>query len=832
MNIIRGINTQALPSDKIPAQVDADVSQALQHFENEMKALRVVVQSKDVLVDPDNAWTSASRIRAPYNAAIRLCLLSGKHDRAFKLFNQMKKDGIFPSAATYTVVINGLTRSLSAHANASPSDSQRSQLAERKECQRIRETYLELEKLWKQSYPQYFQTRGALRPAEAQILEKDDFHEMTDQARRNLVSQQASVREVRDHPTILTNAIGTYASFLRLIDARDELNKLFDMLFPPAVIDDLAKGLSPTASREEKVALSFGKLSEKLPLGDRTTFSAFLTVIRDAQDPDRFATVERIWTRFQKMMDLERYERLSGSGDAPAKRQADTPSRERRFVPDDVLMTDIFNRLLPPAGADASAGLKLGMKILSNGYGLDLETATDGIIRNPQFPALIEALPVEHYHRGGHGRPLAELRSSTVASAVFRLFAHDVDGYEKCVALFNYLWARSHSEKHAAGSDRKDVGGMLSDNTGFGSTLRPSNAMNVLWHLSQKGDPVGARVLLAAMRRAAGSASSNSGGMQDAKDRRDRHSRPNLRQASHDSAALDWTPSYACYDRAMHAILTAALKKPVGLTAVVVEAAKRDGDDGTYDAWAEATSLLGQWRDYVDTSSSGSASQRAPRWDAEEADQAKSRNKGFYANRDALPDGMARIQSDTIVSLFLHIARVCAKQKREEGPEIARQALRLLEQRIGLSQLVKDANQLPDVARRGTRKTAAKSHTLPQLNGVLNLALDTSQQSFAPKEDVELWKRIKKLIPASNDADEAEWSSSVREKRPMSRGTNRLLLSRDDHLELEAEAEKEEEEEDEPQDEEVKARESQRMQRLSRHVEQELDRWVRSRPSA
>ncbi len=62
-----------------------------------------MLKSKDVLVDPDNAWKSASRIKAPYNAAIRLCLQSLKHERAFKLLNQMKKDGIFPSAATFSV---------------------------------------------------------------------------------------------------------------------------------------------------------------------------------------------------------------------------------------------------------------------------------------------------------------------------------------------------------------------------------------------------------------------------------------------------------------------------------------------------------------------------------------------------------------------------------------------------------------------------------------------------------------------------------------------------------------------------------------------------------
>ncbi len=77
-----------------------------------------MVKSKDVLIDPDNAWKSASRIKAPYNAAIRLCFRAGRVERAMKLVNQMKKDGIFPSASTYTIVIQGsraCTRAITSH---------------------------------------------------------------------------------------------------------------------------------------------------------------------------------------------------------------------------------------------------------------------------------------------------------------------------------------------------------------------------------------------------------------------------------------------------------------------------------------------------------------------------------------------------------------------------------------------------------------------------------------------------------------------------------------------------------------------------------------------
>ncbi len=84
----------------------------------------------------------------------------------------------------------------------------------------------------------------------------------------------------------------------------------------------MAKGLLPDGSPQEKLDLANGKLSRQLPLGDMTTFSAILMVNRDAQDPDRLPIVERVWTRFEKMMNLEHHELLSRPSSPGRKKQA------------------------------------------------------------------------------------------------------------------------------------------------------------------------------------------------------------------------------------------------------------------------------------------------------------------------------------------------------------------------------------------------------------------------------------------------------------------------------------------------------------------------------
>ena len=826
------------------AQNDAAVAKALFHFENEMKALRVMIKSKDVLVDPDNAWKSASRIKAPYNAAIRLCMQAGKYERAHKLLSQMKKDGIFPNAATYSVVINGLVRCLAMQTHSATSERNSNGLLERKEVQRIREVYQDLENLWKQAFPRYFQRTATPRPKDALILDKDDFHNMTDQARRNLVSQQASIHEAREFPKVLTNAIGAYTSFLRYIDSKEEIDRLFERIFPSCLLDSMAKGLMPNASPQDKLETANRKLSVWLPLGDKTIFSGFLTTVKETEDANRFDMVERTWTRLEQLMDLERYEMLYSSSHVDRKRKtnannategASTNSDEARFVPDDQLMVDLFNRLQAQPDTDPTRELRLGLSILSKVYGLDLESTADNIIRDPQLPGKAQAFEFDHYLRrdssaiDGLGAPVAELRDPTIASTVFR-FLDSAEAWPMSVALFNYLWARGHAENTNAGLEAGTVTTMASDTTVFGNSLRPAFAMRVLWYLARLGDPLGARVLLDAMKRASAVASERRFGMQNGANGRARRAKPDARRSDRTSSALEWQPADICYTRALRANLAAVLKEPQGLTAATLKDAgaastssvsSKNVVQDKYDAWTEAKSLFAEWSDFQDAQGSRTRTTRS----------LHRTEQGFRH------DNLSRIHIDTMRSLLLNIAHVYATQQGDQGVEVARDALRILEGRVGLERLVEEGKQLQDDMEHASKEEAAlrgrKLYTLGFLSKIINLSLDTSQQSFAPKADVELWKRVKRMLPASSASDDSETrnfsqqrSQEVRGRRT---GGSRLLLSKDDYLELESGAEADDEEEAFDQaDEGFSPRGgSYRMQRRSRHVEQELERWVR-----
>ncbi|TKY88250.1 hypothetical protein EX895_002960 [Sporisorium graminicola] len=831
------------------AQSDAAVSKALSHFEAEMKALRVMVKSKDVLVDPDNAWKSASRIKTPCNAAIRLCLQTGKYERAFKLLNQMKKDGIFPNAATYNVIINGLTRALVVQTHSASASSQRhtQDLLERKEVQRIRDVYQDLEKLWKQAFPRYFHRTGAPSPKEALVLDKDDFHTLTEQARRNLVSQQASIHEAREFPKVLTNALGAYANFLRYVDAKEELGRLFDRLFPTALLDSMAKGLAPDASPQDKLESINRKLSEWLPLGDKTTFSVFLMAVNETPGTDRLAMVTRIWTRLATLLDLERHELLSASSFVDKKRKSDSKrarasdgahieSDALRFVPDDQFMVDLLNRLKILPDADAALELGLGLSVLSKVYGLDLEASAENIVRDPQMSEPVEAFGPEHYLRKDVNAmdrvsaPVAQLRDPNVTSCIFRLLLN-AGAWEMYIALFNYLWARNHAEQISAGLQTDNVTAMLSDTAVFGSTLRPALAMRVLWYLAKIGDPAGARVMIEAMKRAAEGASMRRFETQEEGDKRGsrRSAKPQEDQSERHSSALEWKPADICYARALRANLTAAIKGPQGLTAAKFKSG--DGGQGsspdsaefanlgTYDVWTEAKSLFAEWSDLRDAGNS--SSNRSTRRDKH--------------------DDLSRVHADTMRSLLLHIARVCASQQGDQGAEVAREALRILHERVGLEQLVEETKQLEKDAAPSTRSNSSKeatavrfsSYTPAYLSKVIALALDTSDQSFAPKAEVELWKQVKKTIPAASASDETEARPAERQRsrdvRGRHAGGNRLLLSKDDYLELEAEGEEDGEELELAEESSGRRRGdgSYRMQRRSRHVEQEIERWVR-----
>ncbi|SPO30019.1 uncharacterized protein UTRI_05858 [Ustilago trichophora] len=844
-----------------PAQIEADIAAVLTHFESEMKALRVMIKSKDVLVDPENAWKSASRIKAPYNAAMRLCVRTGRFERAFRLLNQMKKDGIFPSAPTYTVLIHGLTKALLAQGKPPSSARELEAWLQRKEVQRIRELFQDLEKLWKQAFPRYFQRFGAPKPKDALSLDKDDFHTLTDQARRNLVSQQASVQEVREFPHLLSNSIGAYIAFLRLLGPNEELDKLFDQLFPSTLIDSMAKGLAPNASPQDKLELANRKLSQELPLGDVSTFTAFLALAKESHGADRLAPLERMWSRFAKLMQLERYERFSASQPASKHHQSLKASRKKgvshvvqsetessRFVPDDHYMVDILRQLQPTPNVEPAPNLRLGLSILSQVYGLDLESSADGIIRDPRSSQNFEKFGFHRYIRAdanaldGLGQPVSELRDNSVATFALGMFATP-EAWKQFVALFNYLWARDYADYHTASLQADTLGSILPNAFGLGSALRPASAMRLLWILAEVGDPAGARVALEAMKQASEAASSGDQAVQDVGSGRARRSRQAANQ-SEQRESLKWKPADICYIRAMRANLVAMLIGPSGLTAatsVVDTSETMDSKKRRHDAWPEARSLFIEWCEERGARNRPQPSQA--RWDANNAavewDTVASRIRDEA--RNGKQEKLALIHADNMHSLFLHLARVCAVSEGKTDAAVAREALALLEERVGLEVVVtatkRVQEEVADSARSSSKQevlvSSAKVRTLTHLSKVLSLALDTSEHSFAPKADVELWKRIRKMFPAPSESlqlkppRENRSSNNSRDLRGRHSGGNRLLLSRDDYLELEAE----DEVADELDEVDRNHRGSNRMQRRSRHVEQELERWVRGASS-
>lgn len=863
---IRDLGHQSPPSRAKSAQIETEIAKALTHFEAEMKALRVMIKSKDVLIDPENAWRSASRIKGPYNAAIRLCMQNGKSERAFKLFNQMKKDGIFPSAPTYTVLINGLTRTIVAPTSATSSDSEIQESPQHKTSQRVHEVYQDVEKLWKQAFPRYFQHAGLARCKDTMTLNKDDFHAMTEQSRRNLVSQQASIHEAREFPKVLTNAIGAYANFLRRIDSSDELAKLFDRLFPSTLIDGMADGLMPNASPQAKLELANRKLSDWLPLGDKTTISSFLPIL-DAHNPDRLVAMERVWTRLYKLMHLEQHEKHSSSSQANKKHQTSNSARTAaatdggndsqtecnslRFVPDDQLMVETLSRLKPAQDADSPQAIQLGLSILQKVYGLDLVSAADGIVRDPELPGNLDAFGPEQYldkeknDFGVFGQSVTELRSPAVASLIFHLLAPS-RVWKENVAFFNYLWAQHHARKYD-NSLTSNVTDMLGETSVFGNMLQPSNAMRILWNYAQHGDPIGARVLLEAMKRAAQSASNQRFETHRATTIQAPHLKLAIQRSSHRLQASEWKPADLCYIRAMRANLQALLKKPHGLTASSLE------EGGRYDAWAEAKALFGEWRDLKAADCDNTTQQTSNRRDADKYDALShaipARGSGRFL-KDVKQNRLADMHAATMRSLLLSIARACAAKQGPEGVGIARDALRILNQGEGLEQLVSQTNQqllqheLPTSNLTPSTETSAEAikvnpYTLLSLGRIIALALDTSSQSFAAKADVELWKRIRKMLPAPSALHDAHPRLSSKQgprlahstglsremlSRPV--GGNRLLLSKDDYSELEAAAEEEELHHLGAESEHSHGS-SYRMQRRSRHVEQELQRWVR-----
>ncbi|ETS65261.1 hypothetical protein PaG_00335 [Moesziomyces aphidis] len=846
------------------ARPGTDVNAALDHFDNEMRALRVMVKSKDVLIDPDNAWKSASRIKAPYNAAIRLCFRAGRVERAIKLVNQMKKDGIFPSASTYTIVIQGLSRMHPRHhLSSAAGDSVENETALQNLTQRAEQAFEELEKLWQQAFPQYFQ-RGSGAPPFKSILtiDEDSFHKLSDQARRNLVSQQSSVHEAQQFPRLLTNAINSYLNFLRCIGRSQDQIKILDRLFPSALIERLARGLAPDASSQDKLELANRKLSDCLPLGHVSTFTPILILHRDTRDREHQAVFKRIWTLCLQLMEIERQQatmhtpqadpprRSRSKADAAEVSEAASRTSEFRFRPDDRLVSDFFIRTSNSSEVDAKSNMRLGLSILARVYGLDLESTADGIVRDPQSSSFSDSFGPARYLLShddieqGCDRGFAELKDGRTAGSVLRGLAV-AQPWQHFVALFNYLWSRAHSEDHGGSEQRDALLDATADKPVFGDLLQASNALRLLWVLGDAGDPVGARVILRGMKRAAaqqaGPSRRRSG---------DRRARPS---DSSEEEVQDWEPADLSYVRVMRAIMVATQRRPAGLTAAIVkEAAAPEphadvashASKPSYDPWTEAKTLLVEFSARKANGGSVRAKSQAAGHEFGTDGRGDTASRRQLEAPERAPEWMARIHLNAMVSFFLNIAHVCAAKHANQGDLIAREALTLLEEKFGLEELVRATRKLQNEMNATVADGEASAKTLPARRlGLLNnlgkvtaLALDASNHSFAPKADVETWKGVRKLLSTMSvfEESDARPSAPVGKMRGGLAG-NHLLLSKDDYLELEGEADSEEFEKQAFGEGDSQgrygARGSQRTQRRSRHVEQELQRWVRGASS-
>ncbi|SPO48248.1 uncharacterized protein PSANT_05936 [Moesziomyces antarcticus] len=831
-----------------------------------MRALRVMVKSKDVLIDPDNAWKSASRIKAPYNAAIRLCFKAGKVERAMKLVNQMKKDGIFPSASTYTIVIQGVSRVLPRHQLSSAAgDNIAEETSLQNLTQRAEQAFEDLEKLWQQAFPQYFQRGSGASPFKSILtIDVDSFHKLSDQARRNLVSQQSSVHEARQFPRLLTNAINTYLNFLRCIGRSQDQIKILDRLFPSALIDKLARGLAPDASSQDKLELANRKLSDCLPLGHVSTFTPILILHRDTRDREHQAVFKRIWTLSLQLMEIERQQasmhtsqadpprRSRSKADAAEVSEAASGTSEFRFRPDDRLVSDFFIRTSNSSEADAKSNMRLGLSILARVYGLDLESTADGIVRDPQSSSFSDSFGPDRYLLSrddieqGSDRAFAELTDGRTAGSVLRGLAV-AQPWQHFVALFNYFWARAHSEDHGGSEQRDALLDATVDKPVFGDVLQASNALSLLWILGDAGDPVGARVILRSMKRAAAQQAEPSRRKLRSGDRRARPS------DIPEEEVQDWEPADLSYVRVMRAIMVATQKRPAGLTATIVnEAAAQeanadvasDASKPSYDPWTEAKTLLVEYsaRKAVGGSVRNKSQEAGSKFGTDGRGDPASRRQSEAPERS--PEWMARIHLNAMVAFFLNIAHVCAAKHADQGGLIAREALTLLEEKFGLEELVRATQKLQhkmkamaaDGETQANAIAARRLGLLTNLGKVTALALDTSNHSFAPKADVETWKGVRKLLSAMSvfEESDARPSAPVRKMRGGLAG-NHLLLSKDDYLELEGEGDSEEFEEqaygEGDNEGRYGARGSQRTQRRSRHVEQELQRWVRGASS-
>ncbi|PWY99625.1 hypothetical protein BCV70DRAFT_110360 [Testicularia cyperi] len=745
---LRGASDQIarLAASRTPGsgtQMSNLIDDELEFFESEMRVLRVIIKEAEMLRDPQEAWISATRIKAPYNSAISLCLRNNRIEHAYKLYNRMKKDGIFPSFPTYTILIQGLVLS---HLQTNKTD----RITPEDKCyQRVQTLYQDVHEMWKSAFPIYFPASGALAKTETRsmMLSKLENATLEPNERRNLLSQQASILEVRDFPAVLTTTLGVYIRFLSHAGLQTEIDQLCDRLFP-------AKQLERSNTQPgEQTASEFLNTH---PVGDHTTLTAFVRslpsrIATKEQGLSLFSQVERIWSVWSKLIDLEQQHTLTSRPKPEPKprqhtrQQQQTPTSDAadaavqsRFVPDSISLRAMMHKL-EHAPSEKTGPFVLGL--LSKLFRLDLAAHDDHFLRVPGSPTT-ELVPVlatsaeylaEDALSIDADRLRLELRDCVVVELLIRVLDSERVYAGQALALFNYIWLRAHEE------------GTCSETEPFGPSVAPFTVLSILRILAAKADPVAARNLLDAMRKASDSALGEKPDSSASRSQRRLQHRLRAKQAGE---ASKWVPSDAAYARTMRAILTSLIQGPSGLTVGTPD----------FDAWTAAKQVLQDWLAYRQSELAGNPYTGLEPIDSSIAKPARPGTRPSKWVEDH-PWAVRAKNADGIIGLFLRIARGFKPHRahvdEDEATRRAREALRLMHARLDVARFIEEQSTV--VVRSATRQVedevtpalTAFSRSLPHLARTLRQALATADHQYAAKEDVTLWKTWRSMIPGS-----------------------------------------------------------------------------------
>lgn len=766
-----------------------------------MKALRVMIKANDITLDIDNAWKNASRLKTPYNALISICLADNRVDQAFQLYNKMKKDGIFPNAATYNVLITGTMRAYlqQMQTDTIPQDTR---------CfERISALGQDLMLLWRKAFPRYFGNLDARPQTKTDMVAELDRPEASEQERRNLLSQQASIVEVQRYPYSLTHALGAYATFLRQSTQIQEFWKLFDRLFPLRYLTPLYANTIQTSSDD-----AHRTLLELLPIGDSSSVTTFWMLARSKRDPrligDPYSILKRVWDTWIKLMQFEVIHSRIRQSQSPRQSSKDhaspdsgsvavgdsehaTITQPSRFVPDDRTMQGFMSAL---SYTSESNWKSLTLTVLESLYGLDLSSHCDGILRNPQDPLMkveskqylkqdalaLDALP-----------GAAQLRDQFIVHRMLRLLSAS-DAWKERIAMFNYLWARAFEE------------GLCNPAHPFGPSIDISSATSLIYTCSQRADPMAARVLLDHMNHCTIGTDVLGQRLQYEKGR----------QATEARMALAWVPLDICYSRTLKAIEAAGVRGSEGLTALRAD----DNRAVSFDAWKQSKEVFTDWHEFKAKRVLASTLATETRWEGRN-------DKRKQSSREPLP---ALLHTDAIVAVVLSVARRCVPASVMPPSAVAREALKLVDSFVGLSDLLgeykahllltRDENRFRK-ERRKKPVAVFKFIGLSELARALTAALNTEGFAFADAAEVQLWKSLKQDIIDLGFVT----------KFPKADRGSKLLLSAEDHAELAADDDGHVDDDmhDGSNTSQHQGRGNQRQTLRARHVEQELGRWVR-----